>query len=113
MCRRVFRTLPHAVLAPLAALAACTSTGPGPDQAAIDTALGTISAPDLVEHIQVLASDEFEGRAPSSWGEELTVAYLAEQFESMGLQPGNDGSWYQDGGYSCTQDRIIKDEYRK
>ena len=96
MSRRVFRTLPHAVLAPIAALAACTSTGPGPDQAAIDTALGTISAPDLVEHIQVLASDEFEGRAPSSRGEELTVAYLAEQFESMGLQPGNDGSWYQD-----------------
>ena len=51
---------------------------------------------DLHQHTAVLASDEFEGRAPATRGEELTIAYLAEQFEAVGLQPGNGDSWYQD-----------------
>lgn len=54
-----------------------------------------ITAEGLAAHIQVLASDEFEGRAPATRGEELTVAYLREQFESLGLQPGNKGDWFQ------------------
>ncbi|WP_419162532.1 M28 family metallopeptidase [Candidatus Palauibacter sp.] len=49
----------------------------------------------LREHISVLASDEFEGRAPVSRGEELTIAYVAEAFEAAGLEPGNDGEWLQ------------------
>jgi Zn-dependent M28 family amino/carboxypeptidase len=48
----------------------------------------------LLSHIQTLASDDFEGRAPASAGEERTVAYLVDQFRSLGLQPGN-----PDGGY--------------
>jgi Zn-dependent M28 family amino/carboxypeptidase len=64
--------------------------------AALQAALESITAADLLRHIQVLASDEFEGRAPGSKGEELTVAYLQEQFAKMGLAPGNpDGSWVQ------------------
>ena len=54
-----------------------------------------ITAEGLANHIQVLASDEFEGRAPATRGEELTVAYLRDQFASLGLQPGNNGSWFQ------------------
>ncbi len=50
----------------------------------------------LLEEIQALASDEFEGRAPGSAGEDLTVAYLTEQFGALGLTPGNpDGTWVQ------------------
>jgi Zn-dependent M28 family amino/carboxypeptidase len=49
-----------------------------------------------MEHITVLSDDEFEGRAPGTRGEELTVAYLEEQFRSLGLAPGNpDGSYVQ------------------
>jgi Zn-dependent M28 family amino/carboxypeptidase len=60
-------------------------------------ALQSISGEDMLRHIRVLSSDEFEGRAPASKGEELTVNYLIEQFKSMRLQPGNpDGSWTQD-----------------
>ncbi len=45
--------------------------------------------------MRVLASDEFEGRAPATEGEERTQ-YLIEQFRSYGLQPGGvDGSWVQ------------------
>jgi Zn-dependent M28 family amino/carboxypeptidase len=44
----------------------------------------------------VLASDAFEGRAPGTKGEDLTVAYLVEGLRKIGLQPGNpDGSWVQ------------------
>lgn len=50
----------------------------------------------IVEHIKVLASDEFEGRAPGSKGEELTVNYLVAEAKKIGLQPGNpDGSYVQ------------------
>ena len=96
MSRRISRTLSLPVVATLAGLAACAPGERVPDEAQMNAALGTITAPNLVEHIQVLASDEFEGRAPSSPGEELTIAYLSEQFGAMGLEPGNNGSWFQD-----------------
>src|SRR5688572_30104899 len=50
---------------------------------------------DFAERVKVLASDEFEGRAPGSPGEEKTIAYLQSQFERMGLEPGNNGEWTQ------------------
>ena len=49
----------------------------------------------LHEHIAILASDEFEGRAPATHGEELTVNYLREQFMKLGVAPGNGDSYFQ------------------
>ena len=46
-------------------------------------------------HIELLASDEFGGRAPASPGEELTVNYLIENFKSLGLEPANGDSYTQ------------------
>ncbi len=64
--------------------------------AELPTALSSITTNDLLRHTQVLASDEFEGRAPGGAGEERTVRYLADQFQRLGLEPGNtDGSWFQ------------------
>jgi len=55
-----------------------------------------ISSQRLLNHVRVLASDEFEGRAPGTPGEEKTVSYLIEQFRALGLQPGNpDGTYVQ------------------
>ncbi|MCZ6828365.1 MAG: M28 family peptidase [Gammaproteobacteria bacterium] len=51
---------------------------------------------ELHQHIAVLASDEFEGRAPATPGEEKTVAYLQREFAALGLQPGNGDSWFQE-----------------
>ncbi|KAB2674988.1 MAG: M28 family peptidase [Verrucomicrobia bacterium] len=66
-------------------------------QAPWETPARSIAAERILAHTRVLASDEFEGRAPGSPGEEKSVAYLAEQFRSMGLQPGGSGgSWTQD-----------------
>ncbi len=82
--------------------AAC-SQAPQPQQnagqsglSAIKPALESLSSDDLLRHTRVLASDEYEGRAPGTRGEELTVKYLTEQFQKLGLKPGNpDGSYVQ------------------
>jgi len=45
---------------------------------------------------RVLASDEFQGRAPGTTGEEKTIRYLIEQFKAAGLEPaGENGGWTQ------------------
>jgi len=50
----------------------------------------------ILERIKVISADEFEGRAPGSKGEELTVKYLEEEFKKIGLKPGNtDGTYVQ------------------
>jgi Zn-dependent M28 family amino/carboxypeptidase len=57
-------------------------------------ALDAINADDLLKHIKVLASDEYEGRAPGSKGEELSIKYIADQFKALGLKPGNPNGTY-------------------
>ncbi len=55
-----------------------------------------IESTRLSETVKVLASDEFEGRAPGSPGEEKTVPYLIQRFADLGLQPGGEnGTWTQ------------------
>ena len=81
-------------------LAACggSDDGAGDMSSAADIApaIESITAADLMRHIQRLASDGFEGRAPASPGEDSTVAYLTSEFQRIGLQPGNpDGTFIQ------------------
>ena len=54
-----------------------------------DEALRSIVTNDLLRHVTVLSSDEFEGRAPATRGEEVTVRYLTDELRSYGVQPGN------------------------
>ena len=54
-----------------------------------------ISAEDFAAHIKVIASDEFGGRKPGSDGETKTTQYLREQFQRLGLEPGNGSSYFQ------------------
>jgi Zn-dependent M28 family amino/carboxypeptidase len=50
----------------------------------------------ILAHIRVLSSDEFEGRAPGTKGEELSVNYIQDQFKKLNLKPGNpDGTYVQ------------------
>ncbi|UCH64228.1 MAG: M20/M25/M40 family metallo-hydrolase [Fidelibacterota bacterium] len=56
----------------------------------------SITSGDLAADIAVLASDEFEGREPSTKGEELTLQFLKEEFEKLGLEPGNGDSYLQE-----------------
>ncbi|MFN5783467.1 MAG: M28 family metallopeptidase [Novosphingobium sp.] len=55
-----------------------------------------LSEKTLADMVKTLSSDEFEGRAPGTVGEDKTVAYLIERFKAAGMQPGNKGSWTQD-----------------
>src|SRR5262245_43953933 len=62
----------------------------------LEPAHRSITTNELLQHVTRLASDEFEGRAPGTRGEELTVQYLVEQFRRAGLKPGNpDGTFFQ------------------
>src|SRR5215475_4300670 len=63
----------------------------------LEPALEAITPDGLLAHIKVLASDEFEGRAPGTKGEELSVKYITDQFKKIGLKPGNpDGTYTQE-----------------
>ncbi|MEO7936917.1 MAG: M28 family metallopeptidase [Dokdonella sp.] len=54
-----------------------------------------IKAEDFAARLQKLSSDQFEGRQPGTIGERVTTAYIKDQFERIGLKPGNKGSWFQ------------------
>jgi Zn-dependent M28 family amino/carboxypeptidase len=57
---------------------------------------GPIDPERLSQTVKVLASDEFEGRAPGTPGETKTVEWLAKRFHDLGLEPaGERGSWTQ------------------
>src|SRR6266480_119659 len=63
----------------------------------LQPALEAITPDGLLAHIKVLASDQFEGRAPGTKGEELSVKYITDQFKQVGLKPGNpDGTYTQE-----------------
>ena len=63
----------------------------------LQPALEAITPDGLLAHIKVLASDEFEGRAPGTKGEELSVKYITDQLKKIGLKPGNpDGTYTQE-----------------
>src|SRR5262245_58885989 len=72
---------------------------PGPTPTVQRTPIGELPDVDMnavLAHTKVLASDQYEGRAPGTKGEELTVNYLTQQFKALGLKPGNtDGSYVQ------------------
>lgn len=77
-----------------AVLAGCATTSITNED--VSNGYQSINAEQLAEHVKVLASDEFGGRAPSSKGEELTLAYLTEQFKAIGYEPGNGDSFLQE-----------------
>ncbi len=54
-----------------------------------------LNTDDFAELVKTLASDEFEGRGPGTPGEDKTVQYIQAQFQRVGLQPGDKGSWFQ------------------
>lgn len=82
----------HALIAvaALSTLAGCNS-GTG-TTSATDTSL----ASDIKHHIAVLANDSLQGRRPFTIGEDKTIAYISSEFKKLGLEPGNNGSYYQE-----------------
>ncbi|NLH73836.1 MAG: M20/M25/M40 family metallo-hydrolase [Verrucomicrobia bacterium] len=58
------------------------------------TAEPGIESNRLLDHVRVLSSDEFEGRAPGTAGETKTVEYIIRQFKELRLEPGNPNGTY-------------------
>jgi Zn-dependent M28 family amino/carboxypeptidase len=89
--------------APIAPPIAMATTAVVPAAAGFDAmftarradAAAQITASDLREHIAKLASDEFTGRGPTTPGDRKSRAYLAQQLQRLGYQPGAEGSWEQ------------------
>ncbi len=50
----------------------------------------------IKSHIAVLANDSLMGRKPFTAGETKAIAYISSQFKKEGLEPGNNGSYFQD-----------------
>lgn len=99
---RCSRWLPALLIVSTTALVGCGSkesapqAPPLPVSEAAVSAAGQITADELRGHIATLSSDEFEGRAPATPGDEKTRAYLVEQLKQLGYAPGGaDGSYEQ------------------
>jgi Zn-dependent M28 family amino/carboxypeptidase len=89
------RTLVAAGAAALVAIALAVAP-PAPALQAPGTSEADARAAAILAHVKALASDEMEGRAPGSPGEDRAVAYLVEQFRKLGLKPASpDGTYVQ------------------
>jgi Zn-dependent M28 family amino/carboxypeptidase len=73
----------------LLAIFSCTPV----DQASTPT---PINGDTIFKHVEELASDKYMGRMPCGQGEDITVEYLTSTLKSLGVQPGNNGSFTQD-----------------
>ncbi len=60
------------------------------------TAMAAISEESYSNYVKTLSSDNFLGRKPFTKGDTLTVNYIEEQFKALGLEPGNQGSYFQE-----------------
>ncbi len=55
-----------------------------------------ITGDEIKNHIAVLADDSLTGRKPFTNGETKAINYISSQFKKLGLEPGNNGSYFQD-----------------
>lgn len=82
-------------------LSACSEPQSGSAVSAVETqsnfkeVYNSISTERIKQDIQILASDEFEGRLPTTIGEKKTLDYLTQELSAAGFEPGNDGSFFQ------------------
>lgn len=61
-----------------------------------DTKQSQVNLDKVHQHIKILASDEFGGRGPLTAGEKLTIDYLANEYQQLGLVAGYKDSFFQD-----------------
>ncbi|WP_443946497.1 M28 family metallopeptidase [Pedobacter sp. AW1-32] len=76
--------------------AACQSRSGQTDVSADSTAIKVINDSSLTKYMASIASDDFEGRKPFTKGETTTINYLKTEFQKLGLEPANGGSFFQE-----------------
>jgi hypothetical protein len=55
----------------------------------------SITQEDLSKHLYIVAGAEMEGRETATEGQRKAAAYIENHFKSLGLKPGNNGSYQQ------------------
>ncbi|GHE48922.1 M28 family metallopeptidase [Sphingobacterium griseoflavum] len=82
----------------LTLLYACQQQSEGTfDASQLDsTAMAAISEDTYSNYVKTLSADTFLGRKPFTKGDTLTVNYIQAQFKALGLEPGNQGSYFQE-----------------
>ncbi len=55
----------------------------------------TINTSLLRTHLEIVSSDEFEGRETGQKGQKKAADYIRKEFKNLGLTPGNDTSFLQ------------------
>ena len=66
----------------------------------------TISDQSLRKHLFVIASKDFEGRETATEGQRKAATYIENHFKSIGLLPGNHGSYQME--YPVYQDSLLE-----
>jgi Peptidase family M28 len=70
--------------------------GAAPEDPFADSATATILPADMARRIGFLAQDRLRGRITPSEGLNEAAAYIASEFQRLGLEPGgDDGTWLQ------------------
>jgi Zn-dependent M28 family amino/carboxypeptidase len=88
-------SLPFLCILALSPFAPARAQKPAQPSAAARAA-AAVSADVLRGHLEFLADDALEGRAPGTRGGELAQKYIASQFRRLGLEPvGDSGSYFQ------------------
>jgi Zn-dependent M28 family amino/carboxypeptidase len=82
------KTLPLLVLCALAAPLGAQTGAPGSPV--------NVTPAEIDGHLRFLSSDLLEGRAPATRGGRLTAEYIASQLRESGVEPGVNGSYFQE-----------------
>lgn len=67
-----------------------------------------IDEKSLKENLSIIASDAMEGRLTGSRGQKMAAAFIADHFESLGLEAVNKGSYYQPFSLYSYEQKEIK-----
>lgn len=95
MSRFLLSLLPLALLAGACSSDTADVAAPA-DSAGIVAALDEMTVDALRTHVEVLAADEMMGRMTGTEEYLRSAAYVARQFESVGLEPAGEDGWYQE-----------------
>jgi len=92
----LFRTVSLVVFVAVTPALSAQVSPPVVSQPSGIAALKRIDAREIDAHLRFLSSDLLEGRAPATRGGRLAAEYIASQLETFGVEPGVNGSYFQD-----------------
>lgn len=78
----------------------------------MQTALDGIQASALRDDLKFIASDELQGRGTPSPGLDRAADFIAGQFQRAGLEPGVDGTYFQDASMLVEEPDFANFQFR-